>query len=92
MKKSNFLNLIVNRQNMTYLIIIILIVTYLFFENLRKSYHIKVDENCYKNRHKFADLLIDDIMENAKKPTPGKSIFFHETSCSADGLIRINAR
>lgn len=35
---------------------------------------------------------LHDVMESAKTPTPGRSIFFHETSCSADGQIRLNAR
>lgn len=35
---------------------------------------------------------LHDVMESAKQPTPGRSIFFHETSCSVDGTIKLNAR
>lgn len=33
-----------------------------------------------------------DLSEAAKQPTPGKTIFFLETSCSGDGFARLNAR
>lgn len=36
--------------------------------------------------------FFDDIMESKRMPTPGQSIFFHETSCSKDGLVYLNAR
>lgn len=36
--------------------------------------------------------FFEDVMESRKKPTPGKSIFFHETTCSKDGLLHLNAR
>lgn len=37
-------------------------------------------------------IFLDDITYSVKKPTPGRSIFFHETSCARDGLITLNAR
>lgn len=46
-------------------------------------------------RHTATDInikFLEDVMESPRKPTPGKSIFFHETSCSKDGLIRLNGR
>lgn len=36
--------------------------------------------------------FFEDVMESKRKPTPGRSIFFHETSCSKDGLVHLNAR
>lgn len=36
--------------------------------------------------------FFEDVMESNRKPTPGRSIFFHETSCSKDGLVHLNAR
>lgn len=36
--------------------------------------------------------FFEDVMESPRKPTPGRSIFFHETSCSKDGLVHLNAR
>lgn len=35
--------------------------------------------------------LLEDIMTSEKKPQPGKSVFFHETSCS-NGIVKLNAR
>lgn len=36
--------------------------------------------------------FFEDVMESKRKPTPGRTIFFHETSCSKDGLVHLNAR
>lgn len=36
--------------------------------------------------------FFEDVLESKKRPTPGKSIFFHETSCGSDGLVHLNAR
>lgn len=36
--------------------------------------------------------LFENVLESKRKPTPGKSIFFHETSCSKNGLMILNAR
>lgn len=37
-------------------------------------------------------IFFEDVMESKRMPTPGRSIFFHETSCSIDGLVHLNAR
>lgn len=34
----------------------------------------------------------DDIMRSTKMPTKGRSIFFHETSCSVDGIAKLDSR
>lgn len=36
--------------------------------------------------------FFDDVIKSNRKPTPGKSIFFHETSCSKNGIVQLNAR
>lgn len=36
--------------------------------------------------------FFEDVMEAKRKPRPGRSIFFHETSCSRDGTVHLNAR
>lgn len=45
-----------------------------------------------KSIEKSSILLFEDVMESKRMPTPGKSIFFHETSCSKTGLVQLNAR
>lgn len=32
------------------------------------------------------------LKQSYRQPTPGKSIFFHETSCGGDGFVRLTAR
>lgn len=34
----------------------------------------------------------EDILDSKWQPTPGKTIFFHETSCSKSGIIELNAK
>lgn len=34
----------------------------------------------------------DDIMQSTKMPRKGRSIFFHETSCSDDGIAKLDSR
>lgn len=36
--------------------------------------------------------LLEDVFEAETTPQPDNGIFFHETSCSKDGMIRLNAR
>lgn len=36
--------------------------------------------------------FFEDISESARQPTPGRSIFFHETSCARDGLMHLDAK
>lgn len=44
------------------------------------------------NENLISDLkLLEDIMVSEKKPQPGNSVFFHETSCS-NGIVKLNAR
>lgn len=33
-----------------------------------------------------------DILDDDHQPTPGKAIFFLETSCSQSGIVKLNAR
>lgn len=37
-------------------------------------------------------IFFPDLMEAEKKPTPSKTIFFLETTCSGDGLVRLKPR
>lgn len=34
----------------------------------------------------------DDILDAETQPTPGKAIFFHETTCSRTGVVNLNAK
>ncbi|XP_031632385.1 lactosylceramide 4-alpha-galactosyltransferase-like [Contarinia nasturtii] len=36
--------------------------------------------------------FFEDVMKSGKHPTLGKTIFFHETSCSTNNLVHLNAR
>lgn len=45
------------------------------------------DQGIYDNLE-----LLDDILEADKVPQPDQSIFFHETSCTQNGVVLLNAR
>lgn len=56
----------------------------------------KVSQNkvdCYKiSSVAGAIAYFEDIHEAKRQPTPGKTIFFHETSCSMTGVVQLNAK
>lgn len=57
--------------------------------------NVKNAKKCFQRSTKQDDSTISyliDLMESKKMPQKGKTIFFHETSCSKDGLVRLNAR
>lgn len=58
--------------------------------------NIKNAKKCFQRSAKQDDdstiSYLIDLMESKKMPQKGKTIFFHETSCSKDGLVRLNAR
>lgn len=52
---------------------------------------------CYKNVEANESVptsivYFDDILNAKKQPIPGAAIFFHETSCSETGLVKLNAK
>lgn len=58
---------------------------------------VTVSKQCFRLNPKIRDNIahinfFEDVMRSKKKPISGKSIFFHETSCSKDGLFQLNAR
>lgn len=53
---------------------------------------------CYKFPKSFRDKnqrsirYLDDILDGMEQPTPGTTIFFHETTCSNTSIISLNAK
>lgn len=47
---------------------------------------------CYKSRVDNSIRYFDDVSDARKQPTRGKSVFFHETSCTKDGIVRLNSK
>lgn len=82
------------RQHCIYKILITLaciatIVTFTYWSNVEYRLNAK---KCFQKNNLLWDIdLLEDIMESNRKPQLGKSIFFHETSCS-EGLVKLNAR
>lgn len=61
--------------------------------NLEEIVRINEAKRCFEPIHERSKThLLDDILEGDLKPNPGKSIFFHETSCIPSGTIVLNAR
>lgn len=60
-------------------------------------YMLNIDERvnrkrCFQATHQVWDVqLLQDILEADKQPQMGKSVFFHETSCT-NGVVKLNAR
>lgn len=49
-------------------------------------------ENCFAMEFPDASRVLEDVQKARKQPQQGKNMFFHETSCSANGVIKLNAR
>lgn len=55
---------------------------------------------CLKDRHStndsdsefFRAVKLPDILDDPRKPRPGKTFFFHETACSETGFVKLTAR
>lgn len=47
---------------------------------------------CYRLPDRISVRYFVDIMDHEHRPTPGKSIFFHETSCTKTGIAKLNSR
>lgn len=65
------------------------------FYSFEETLRIKEAKRCFrpKNDGIYENLqLLDDVLEGKKRPQPNNSIFFHETSCSENGLVVLNAR
>lgn len=63
--------------------------------SLNEIQRIKEAKRCFRpTTEKFHDNVqpLEDILEAEKRPQPGQSIFFHETSCTTNGIIQVNAR
>lgn len=47
---------------------------------------------CYKEQNNKSISYFADILDHEHQPTPGKSIFFLETSCWKNGIATLNSR
>lgn len=47
---------------------------------------------CYKPSVRNSIRYFDDIADSPKQPQHGKSIFFHETTCSTNGIVELNSK
>lgn len=58
-------------------------------------FHLENAKQCFRRTTNGNDETIkyfEDILLSRKTPTPGKTIFFHETSCSSNGVAQLNGR
>lgn len=63
--------------------------------NFNENFQIEKAKSCFvpKNHSIYSGIeLLEDVLKSEKRPKPGKSIFFHETSCTEDGIVVLNAR
>lgn len=47
---------------------------------------------CFFQTFNNRKVLLPNILESWTQPKNGNNIFFHETSCSSDGVVKLNAR
>lgn len=65
-------------------------------QSVKKFYPLKFIVNgmnrCYETSRNKSINYFDDILDEIKQPTPVKTIFFHETTCSKTGIINLNSK
>lgn len=90
---SNLLGNHVKRRFLFIFILILVFLTYLY-NNLEPSH--KIYRECFLGSNQFEineNETLTDILNSDVKPSNGKNIFFHETSCiSENGIVNLNAR
>lgn len=75
----------------------IMFMTIFFYMTTTNNQRINM-KKCFRHKSvveteaNHAIIFLDDIMQAKKRPQKGRSIFFHETTCSENGLVRLNAR
>lgn len=80
------------------LILVGLVIFTIFLIALSISlYNFKEKISCYNrstsNTSSSAPIVyFEDILDAKKQPIPGKTIFFHETSCTQSGIVQINSK
>lgn len=53
----------------------------------------RIKNDCLRYNDNYnQENVLTNILDGDKKPKGNKNIFFHETSCSSDGVIMLNAR
>lgn len=87
-----------------FVVIVFLSVTKQFGENIepeRKTtpnkdiyneMEVTSSNQCYVSKNKSSVRYLDDILDAEKQPKTGKTIFFHETTCSETGIVAINSK
>lgn len=63
--------------------------------NLEERRRINEARSCFwpsTNRLQEGIELLEDVLEAETKPSLGKSVFFHETTCLPRGIVQLNAR
>lgn len=78
------------------LVLIVTSIIYLFkpWQQKNQNYkHCLIDQHSPNDTGRFYGATkLPDILEDPRKPRPGKSIFFHETACSETGLLKLTSR
>lgn len=74
------------------LAVIVLILMVWSFDGTAKARKCFQHKNSAESEAAHAIEFLEDVLVAEKRPGQGKNIFFHETSCLDDHLVRLNAR
>ncbi|XP_053695406.1 lactosylceramide 4-alpha-galactosyltransferase [Sabethes cyaneus] len=73
------------------LLIVTTIMLVAFYVVYLSDFH-SAERNCFNQQYRSPWLVLEDVQRAQQQPLEGKNIFFHETSCSGDGVVHLNAR
>lgn len=75
------------------LLIIIIFFILILYNTIPISNKARIKRDCLRYNDNYnRENVLTNILDGDKKPKGNKNIFFHETSCSTDGVIMLNAR
>lgn len=72
-----------------FILLLLAVLSFILFISLFVQHKTAV---CFFTNHPTDQKTITDILEVKTQPSYGRNVFFHETSCSLDNIIKINAR
>lgn len=75
-----------------YCLLLCFVVVWMYFYIFDEDENSKPSVVCYLKKFPNEHQQLVNILDTETKPNDGKNIFFLETSCSSDGVVKLNTR
>lgn len=68
-------------------LLVVFVIVFMVFWSLKND-----TKNCFLDDEWTDGKTLQDISDNTRLASSSKNVFFHETSCSVDGVIKLTSR